>query len=199
MYEPRDGGLDEALLQETKGGVLGKTVRNAAVLLIAGLLVAWGMSNVEEADEEGSEPAAELDRGGPDPRAHRLQRGASGDELVVPPGPNGHFLVDATVNGVAVRFLVDTGASAVTLTAEDARRLGLRPDSLDYTTRFQTANGEILTAPVTLREIRIGDLELEDVPSTVTRAPLGVSLLGMTFLTRLAGYEVGEEGLTLRW
>ncbi len=50
-----------------------------------------------------------------------------------------------------------------------------------------------------LPELRIGDLEIEDVRSSVIRAPLSTSLLGMTFLSRLESFEVRDEGLILRW
>jgi aspartyl protease family protein len=127
------------------------------------------------------------------------QSGATGDELIVRAGPNGQFMVNAVVDGVEVRFLVDTGASSVVLTAEDAERLGYRLDELEYSDRYQTANGEILGAPVVLPELRIGDLEIEDVRSSVIRAPLSTSLLGMTFLSRLESFEVRDKGLILRW
>ena len=124
---------------------------------------------------------------------------AAGDEILIRVARNGHFLVNAEIEGVDIVFLVDTGASQVILTAEDAERLGYRPDSLEYSRRFQTANGEILGAPVVLRDLRIGDLELEDVRASVIRAPMSTSLLGMSFLRRLESYEVRDEGLVLRW
>ena len=108
-------------------------------------------------------------------------------------------MVCAEVEGVEILFLVDTGASQVILTAEDAERLGHRVDFLEFSERFQTANGEIRGAPLLLSELRIGDLEIEDVRASVIRAPMSTSLLGMSFLSRLEGYEVGEEGLILRW
>ena len=71
--------------------------------------------------------------------------------------------------------------------------------ALDYSARYQTANGEVMAAPVTLRDMRIGGSGIEDIPATVTRAPLNISLLGMSFLRRLAGYEVRSDGLVLRF
>ena len=135
---------------------------------------------------------------GPAPR-QIARTTATGAETVIPAGRNGHFLVTAEVEGVEILFLVDTGASQVILTAEDAERLGHRVEFLEFSERFQTANGEIRGAPLLLSELRIGDLEIEDVRASVIRAPMSTSLLGMSFLSRLAGYEVGEEGLILRW
>ena len=112
---------------------------------------------------------------------------------------DGAFVVRALVDGTPVIFLVDTGASQVILTIEDAERLGHSVDSLEFSERFQTANGAIRGAPLLLSELRIGDLEIEDVRASVIRSPMSTSLLGMSFLSRLEGYEVGEEGLILRW
>jgi aspartyl protease family protein len=118
---------------------------------------------------------------------------------VIQAGDGGHFLVEAVVNGVPITFLVDTGASSVVLTMEDAERLGFRPESLRFTQRFASANGEVRAAPVVLRELRIGQFSVFDMPASVNEAPLRVSLLGMSFLERLHGYGVEDGRLILRW
>jgi clan AA aspartic protease (TIGR02281 family) len=120
-------------------------------------------------------------------------------EYVIESGAGGHFLVEAVVNGAPVIFLVDTGASNVVLTMEDAERLGFRPESLRFTERFASANGEVRAAPVVLRELRIGQFSVFDMPASVNEAPLRVSLLGMSFLRRLQGYSVDDGRLILRW
>jgi aspartyl protease family protein len=128
-------------------------------------------------------------------------RGPVGSEVehVVEAGPHGHYVIEVMVNGTPVTFLIDTGASDVVLNLDDARRVGFEPRTLRYTERFQTANGEVRGAPVTLREVRIGQLQLFDLGASVNEAPLSVSLLGMSFLERLAGYEVRDGRLVLRW
>jgi clan AA aspartic protease (TIGR02281 family) len=120
-------------------------------------------------------------------------------EYVVEAGPSGHYVVEAMVNGAPVTFLVDTGASEIVLTQDDARRIGLEPRALAFTQRFSTANGEVRGAPVVLREIRISQFRLFDVTASVNEAPLEVSLLGMSFLEQLSGYEVERGRLILRW
>jgi aspartyl protease family protein len=120
-------------------------------------------------------------------------------EYVVEAGPGGHYVIEASVNGAPVTFLVDTGASDIVLTVDDARRIGLQPRTLDYSERYATANGEVRGAPVTLRELRIGQLRLFDVAASVNEAPLGISLLGMDFLEQLSSYEVERGRLVLRW
>jgi clan AA aspartic protease (TIGR02281 family) len=120
-------------------------------------------------------------------------------EYVVRAGSSGHFLIDAWVNGEPVTFLVDTGASDIVLTLDDARRIGLEPRALAFTQRFATANGEVRGAPVVLREIRVGQFRVFDVSASVNEAALEVSLLGMSFLEQLSGYEVRGDRLILRW
>ena len=110
----------------------------------------------------------------------------------------GHFVVEARVNGTPIRFLVDTGASEVVLTPADARRIGLNPNALSYTQRYRTANGIGEGAPIRLNRVTVGPIEVEDVRASVNRAEMAGSLLGMTFLGRLSGYEVRDGVLTLR-
>lgn len=112
---------------------------------------------------------------------------------------SGHFLVDASVNGAPVRFLVDTGATAVTLSPADARAAGLARADLDFSRTVTTAHGEARAAAATLRDVRLEQLELDDVPAMVMEQPMPVSLLGMSFLSRLSGYSIHDGVLTLEW
>ena len=118
--------------------------------------------------------------------------------IVYTANEQGHVVVDAAVNGAPVRMLVDTGASLVTLTPADARAAGIDPAGLVFSGRVQTANGTARMAPVTLREIRIGQLSIYDVPAAILEN-LNVSLLGMSFLGRLQGYEMRDGKLTVSW
>lgn len=111
---------------------------------------------------------------------------------------DGHFHVEAAVDGVPVRFMVDTGASSVVLSPADARRLGFDVAKLSFHQVFHTANGMVRGAPVTFAEIRIGPIALRNVRASVNGADMGQSLLGMSFLDRLAGYGVENGTLTLR-
>lgn len=110
---------------------------------------------------------------------------------------DGHFQVEAMVDGERVLFMVDTGASDVVLTPADAARLGLHPESLEYSRVYQTANGTGYGAPVRLGEIAIGPIRVGDVRASVNQAPMDRSLLGMSFLGRLGAYEVRGDQLTL--
>jgi aspartyl protease family protein len=144
-------------------------------------------------------------RSGSDARPASGER-ATGERAAAPPSntivyvanQRGHVILDAAVNGAPVRMLVDTGASLVTLTPQDARAAGIAPRELVYNARVNTANGAARMAPVTLREIRIDQLTLYDVPAAVLEN-LNLSLLGMSFLTRLQGYEMRDGKLTITW
>jgi aspartyl protease family protein len=111
---------------------------------------------------------------------------------------DGHFHLEAFIDGVPVRFMVDTGASDVMLTERDARRVGLDLARLSFTRTYQTANGLVQGAPVTLGELRIGSIVLRSVRGSVSRNDAGSSLLGMSALGQLSGYSVSNGTLTLR-
>ena len=112
----------------------------------------------------------------------------------------GHFWIDGSIDGTAVRFIVDTGASGITLGPDTARAAGLRLVDADFTQQSRTANGIARTAPVTIRNLGVGPVRLRNMAAHVTERPMpGMALLGMSFLSRLAGYEVRGDKMTLRW
>lgn len=110
----------------------------------------------------------------------------------------GHFLADAAVNGTHVRFLVDTGASIVSLSAYDAQRLRLDLEKLNFNVPIDTANGRNFAARVTLNELSIGSISRKKVPAVVVREGLDQSLLGMTFLNSIGSFEMSDGVLILR-
>lgn len=112
---------------------------------------------------------------------------------------NGHFIVNAVIKGHEVVFMVDTGATLTTLSRTDAKRIGLHPKRLDYNLTVHTANGVVRAAPVTLREVRIGRMRVRNVRAAVNEAPMAISLLGNSFLSRLPSYQVRDGKLVMRW
>jgi aspartyl protease family protein len=110
----------------------------------------------------------------------------------------GNFQVEGAVEGHRLAFIVDTGASVVTLNSSDAARLGLHPGPRDYTLKLTTANGAILAAPVELATLEIGDIVVRQVRAVIvpTQA-LGKNLLGLTFLSRLRRFEYRDGRLLL--
>ncbi len=124
---------------------------------------------------------------------------AGQDEIVVARNDEGHFALDALVNGHSVRFLVDTGASGILLSPQDARRVGIDTDTLTYSRRGETANGIGWSAPFTADAQEVGGLRLSGVEMDINQAPISVSLLGMSFLNRLGGFRVEGDRLYLSW
>ena len=110
----------------------------------------------------------------------------------------GHFTVRAGMGEGCIDLMVDTGATTVTLTHEDARQLGLRPGPDDYSVPVATANGLARAAAVRLDELRIGTIRLRDVKALVVPAgALSRSLLGMSFIGRLSRFEMRGRRLIL--
>ena len=134
----------------------------------------------------------------PATEASRRAESQPSNTIVYAAGEGGHVIVDAAVNGAPTRLLVDTGASLVTLTPKDARAAGIDPHALVFSRQVSTANGTVRMAPVTLREIRLGQLSIYDVPAAVLEK-LNISLLGMSFLGRLQSYEMRDGKLTITW
>ena len=110
----------------------------------------------------------------------------------------GHFHVDGLVNGALVHFIVDTGATAVMLSKDDARRAGFNPDTLTYRQPITTANGEIQGADIVIYQIAVGPMRLVNVQAAVIPGDTLSSLLGMTFLSRIGSYEVNGNTMILR-
>lgn len=113
-------------------------------------------------------------------------------------GRDGHYWAEADVNGSRVRFLVDTGASAVALTPADARRLGIAVEKLDYTHKVVTASGQTRAASVKLGRVSVAGARLDNVDALVIEDGLESSLLGMSYLGRLASFEATQTSLILR-
>lgn len=170
------------------GSVLGWAVRTLAIWGAIGLVVyvAVGQRGMLF---DGTPAAAKIVTPGEAPPVSMLSYRAD---------QHGHFWVDAAVNGAPVRFMVDTGASAVVLTLSDAAAAGYGRGNLSFNIAMSTANGRARAAPIKLREVRIGQLAISDVQAMVAEN-LNTSLLGMTFLKRLDGFEIRDGVLTINW
>ncbi len=113
-------------------------------------------------------------------------------------GADGHYWAEAMVDGKVVRFLVDTGATAVALTADDARRLGYNPAGLDYRYDVITAEGKVKAAAVQLRSISIAGARVDNVDALILERGLHTSLLGMSYLGKLQSFEATRTSLILK-
>lgn len=119
-------------------------------------------------------------------------------EVRVPRSYDGHYYLTLEINGAPIRFVVDTGATDMVLTPQDAARAGLHTANLRYTSRAMTANGMVQTAPVRLDRVELGPISDRYVPAVVNGSPMQESLLGMSYLNlfdRIA-IEDGQMVLT---
>lgn len=167
----------------------GTALRQAAVWVALGLVLVIGFSYRDVFTDLRARLTGELL-----PQAGRT---LGEDAVLFRARDDGHFHVEALVDGTPVVFMVDTGASDVVLSPDDARRLGLAPETLDYSRPYSTANGVVYGAPVRIGEMTVGPIRLTGVEASVNQAPMRRSLLGMSFLGRLSGYEVRGDKLTL--
>ncbi|MFA7241148.1 MAG: TIGR02281 family clan AA aspartic protease [Sulfuricellaceae bacterium] len=117
----------------------------------------------------------------------------SGSSVSLTADARGHFVTLGSINGATTRFLVDTGASFVSLSAAEAKRLGI-----DFTKgergMMNTANGVMTAYNVTLNSVKVGDITVNQVQASISEAPMNVTLLGMSFLNRV---DMKREGSTM--
>lgn len=119
-------------------------------------------------------------------------------EAAIAKAADGHFWAEGDVDGTTVRFLVDTGATAVALTPVDAARLGFRQSDLHYGYTVMTAGGATRAAMVKLASVSVAGARVQDVDALVIEKGLDASLLGMTYLGRLSSFEASPQALVLR-
>jgi len=112
---------------------------------------------------------------------------------VLPSDGAGHFYTMGQINGVAVRFLVDTGSTLVALPGGEASRMGI-----DFRKgvrgRTNTANGTVSVWQIKLDTVKVGDIEVQNVDGLVIEEGLSITLLGMSFLNRV---EMRRDGDTM--
>ena len=178
-------------------GRLGKAAKHAAIWIGLGVVLVGGYAYRDDMKVVTARIAGEVL---PPGQATSAESNVAGERAVrLRKRPDGHFVASASVQGTALGFMVDTGASTVVLKAADAEQAGIDVSALSYTVAVDTANGTAYVAPVRLRSIAIGPIEVTDVEALVAKpGSLKENLLGMSFLKRLRSYEVSGEFLTLR-
>jgi len=158
----------------------GRTLRHVLLwgLIFTGVIAAWALW--------------------PDIRDAVLPRQSAREgRLVVPLAPDGHYYLNAEVNGARLRFMIDTGATGIVLDADDAARAGFDPDTLDYAGRAATANGTVRIARVRIDRFRVGPITDRGVPAAVSAGDMPASLLGMGYLARFRSVEIGGGRMIL--
>ena len=159
---------------------LGKMAQQAAIwaFIFIGAIAAYGLWNDIRDDVA--------------PRAAVI-----GETIEIPRGFDGHYHITLKLNGVPVEFVVDTGATDLVLSQDDATRIGLDPGSLAFTGQAVTANGTVRTARVTIPEVAIGGMTERNVRASVTDGDMTGSLLGMSYLQRFAKIEISGGKMVL--
>jgi aspartyl protease family protein len=179
-----------------QGVVLSGRMGDRALLVIAGqpraVAVGQEVGGVKLLRWQGEE--AEIEQGGntyklrvggtPVQMGAAAAAGGGGREVVLTAGPGGHFVSAGSINGKQVRFMVDTGATYISMGRDDAERLGLDLSSARRGVT-STANGQVVVYQVNLTRVRLGDIELANVGAVVMPQPMPMVLLGNSFLSRL--------------
>ena len=182
-------------------GKMGNTVlRDVIIIGAIGTALALGFANKEKlyAAAGITLPAAPVEAA-PVVAEKPVAKGHRGSVVSIPKSRNdGQFWTDARVNSGHVRFLVDTGASSVALTLNDAKKAGIRTRDLKYNVPIATAGGRNMAAYVELKSISVGAITLRNVRALVVPEGLGTSLLGMTYLGQLQKVEATPNALLLR-
>ncbi len=115
----------------------------------------------------------------------------------VPRSRDGHYYLSLQVNDANIQFVVDTGATDIVLTQQDAMRAGIDLETLNYMGRARTANGEVAIAPVRLERVALGPIEDRNVPAVVNGGQMDGSLLGMGYLQNFGNISIAQDTLTL--
>ncbi len=162
-------------------GNLGKTARQATAwgLIFLGVIAAVGLW--------GDIRSSVM------PRQQMIGTG----RIEVPRGVDGHYYLVAQLNGKPVRFIVDTGASDVVLTLDDAQRVGIDTGALAFSGSATTANGVVRTAYARVGEFRLGDIVDRDIMVSINGGEMDGSLLGMSYLRRFSRIEIADSKLVL--
>ena len=129
--------------------------------------------------------------------AHATQPEWYGGEMVLDRAGDGHFYASVDVDSRDYRMLVDTGASVVALTGDDARDMGLDWDPNALSQVARGASGPVMGVPVTIADMAVGDFEARDVRAVIVPDGLAISLLGQSFLRHVPKVDIAGDTLTL--
>ena len=175
------GALAGYALMASRGN-LGQMARHAILwaLIFIGVIAGYGLWQ-DMGLEFGGKQAIVADEG----------------RVVVPQSRDGHYYLTLEADGVPIEFIVDTGATDIVLTREDASRIGIDPDSLFYTGVAQTANGTVRSARAKVEQFDLGGIVDRNVTVWINEGDLFASLLGMAYLQRFSKIEIENGRLVL--
>ena len=120
----------------------------------------------------------------------------AGDHTLTRRG-DGHFYATSTIDGASVKMMVDTGASVIALTGDDARAIGLHWDDNEVRAIGRGASGDVYGVPTSLSEVEIGGMVRNDVSAVIIPNGLDVSLLGQSYLSKIGNVEINGDTMVL--
>ena len=165
-----------------------------AATIAVGVLAGWLAPGSPDAPPV-PRPATELARS--DELALLQQEQWLAGDVVLARSPDGHFYADVEADGASVHMLVDTGATTVALTAEDAETLGIEWSPDDVRPVARGASGDVHGVRVEIERLQLGGLEVENVGAIVVPEGLGISLLGQSFLSQIERVEMDRNRMVL--
>ena len=168
----------------------GEAIRMALMWVVVALVLAVGYTYRFEMKDTGNRILAELVPGHAAARGRTVELARTGA---------GDFHIATQVNGARVPMVLDTGASSVMLTRDAAIAAGLPVEMIKYNVNIETANGRTYAAAATIDRIAVGGIVERAVPALIAQpGTLKTSLLGMSFLSRLQGWEVRGDKVVMR-
>ncbi|MCO6186246.1 TIGR02281 family clan AA aspartic protease [Rhizobium sp. L1K21] len=173
---------------------LGQNIKYLGIWTLIALVLVTAYLYRNDARDAGMRLAAELLPGNP----FVLTTVDGRQEVVIRKRRDGHFMLVADIDNQPVTMLVDTGASQIALSYDDAKRIGLNPDQRTFDQHILTANGPALAAKATVPQIAIGPIVRKDVAvNIVPEGALHQSLLGMNFLSSLSSIRMEPDEMRL--
>lgn len=154
-------------------------------------------SDDEDADKENSHPKGVFGSTQSAPAPSTANAAWFAGEHTIDRQPDGHFYALANVDGANVRMMVDTGASVIALTADDALAAGLQWDESQVRHIGAGASGAVYGVPTRLKEVEIGGMVRRNVQAVIIPEGLGISLLGQSYLSRIGAVEIADNRMVM--
>lgn len=170
-------------------------------LFVIAVLVGWFMPANDPVDERAkAEPSAAKAKSAAAPSTFDETPAALAESgaIVLTRAADGHYYAPGNADGAALRFLVDTGATVVALTQSDAELLGhfLNPGELTVVGRG--VSGAVRGKSIMIERLSVGDISADKVSAVIIPEGLPVSLLGQSFLSRIAHVTISDNRMTLK-
>ena len=170
-------------------------------LFVIAVLVGWFMPATDPVAKEAKtevSAAQPTSVAAPSTFDHIPATFTEGGEMVLTRAEDGHYYAPGNADGAALRFLVDTGATVVALTESDAELLGHYLNPGELTVVGRGVSGAVRGKSIIIDRLSVGDISADKVPAVIIPEGLPVSLLGQSFLSRIAHVTISDNQMTLK-